>query len=61
MRQARSALMGFPFLFFHDKYAVSGAQPSELFSEVLQKVYLEENPPNIEAGGTACSIDGSCN
>lgn len=33
---------GVPFFVFDNKYAVSGAQPSELFSDVLQKVWEEK-------------------
>ena len=35
---------GVPFFIFNRKYAVSGAQPAELFTEVLQKVWNEEHP-----------------
>jgi predicted DsbA family dithiol-disulfide isomerase len=34
---------GVPFFIFNRKYAVSGAQPVELFSEVLQEVWDEEH------------------
>lgn len=34
---------GVPFFIFNRKYAVSGAQPTHLFSEVLQKVWNEEH------------------
>ncbi|WP_324675218.1 DsbA family oxidoreductase [Hymenobacter sp. GOD-10R] len=52
---------GVPFFVFNDKYAVSGAQPSELFLEVLEKVQSEEKPV-IVAGtdGAACDVDGNC-
>ncbi|HLS09070.1 DsbA family oxidoreductase [Lentibacillus sp.] len=36
-------VQGVPFFVFNDKYAVSGAQPQEAFSEVLEKVWEEEN------------------
>lgn len=32
---------GVPFFVFNDKYALSGAQPSESFLEILEKVYAE--------------------
>ncbi len=32
-----------PFFVFNEKYAVSGAQPSEVFKEVLEQVWEEEN------------------
>jgi predicted DsbA family dithiol-disulfide isomerase len=34
---------GVPFFIFNRKYAVSGAQPVHLFSEVLQKIWDEEH------------------
>jgi len=54
---------GVPFFVFADKYAVSGAQPSELFQEVLEKVWEEQRPlPTQLAGaeeGAACGVDGT--
>ena len=53
---------GVPFFVFEDKYAVSGAQPAELFSEVLAKVWEEAQPakplPVMLADGAACGPDG---
>lgn len=53
---------GVPFFVFEDKYAVSGAQPSELFAEVLDKVYEEFKPAKPAlvsvASGDACGPDG---
>ena len=53
---------GVPFFVFEDKYAVSGAQPSELFSEVLEKVWDETKSikfvPTLVADGPACGPDG---
>ncbi len=56
---------GVPFFVFEDKYAVSGAQPSELFGEVLAKVYEEFKPAKpakpaltVVADGDACGPDG---
>ncbi|OUJ75743.1 DsbA family oxidoreductase [Hymenobacter crusticola] len=52
---------GVPFFVFNNKYAVSGAQPSELFLEVLQKVQSEEQPVVVAgAEGAACDVDGAC-
>ncbi|WP_164214549.1 DsbA family oxidoreductase [Virgibacillus sp. YIM 98842] len=36
-------VQGVPFFVFNEKYAVSGAQPEEVFTEVLTKVWEEEN------------------
>ncbi|HEX8327087.1 MAG TPA: DsbA family oxidoreductase [Hymenobacter sp.] len=53
---------GVPFFVFEDKYAVSGAQPTELFAEVLGKVWDEFKPakpvPQLVADGPACGPDG---
>lgn len=53
---------GVPFFVFEDKYAVSGAQPSELFAEVLEKVHAEFKPAQptlVSVGdGPACGVDG---
>lgn len=49
---------GVPFFVFNNKYAVSGAQPSDLFSEVLNKVWEEEAPAIKE--GEVCGPDGAC-
>ena len=53
---------GVPFFVFEDKYAVSGAQPSELFAEVLEKVYDEFKPAKpaltLVADGGACGPEG---
>ncbi|MFS0749083.1 DsbA family oxidoreductase [Oceanobacillus sp. 1P07AA] len=50
---------GVPFFVFNEKYAVSGAQPEEVFHEVLTKVWQEEkeNPKlkMIDTGNTETS------
>ncbi|AYA37538.1 DsbA family oxidoreductase [Hymenobacter oligotrophus] len=56
---------GVPFFVFNDKYAVSGAQPTELFREVLEKVHEEFKPAAPKAvvplaDGPACGPDGAC-
>jgi predicted DsbA family dithiol-disulfide isomerase len=53
---------GVPFFVFNDKYAVSGAQPSHVFTQVLDKVWEEEKPivvKEIPATGF-CTPDGIC-
>jgi predicted DsbA family dithiol-disulfide isomerase len=59
--QARQiGVRGVPYFVFDDKYAVSGAQPSELFLEVLDKVWEEKHPaPVVLASGGACGLDGA--
>ncbi|NVO32386.1 DsbA family oxidoreductase [Hymenobacter lapidiphilus] len=53
---------GVPYFVFADKYAVSGAQPTELFAEVLEKAWSETQPRHeaiVGADGAACGLDGS--
>lgn len=53
---------GVPFFLFNNKYAVSGAQPPELFIQVLEKVWEEEKPQVIAGEDTGfCTLDGECN
>ncbi len=52
---------GVPFFVFNDKYAVSGAQPSEVFAQVLEKVWEEEKPVADALNGGFCTPDGICN
>ena len=58
-------IQGVPFFIFNDKYAVSGAQPAHLFTEVLEKSWedFSASKPSIEIlnEGDACDIDGNCN
>ncbi|MES2388297.1 MAG: DsbA family oxidoreductase, partial [Bacteroidota bacterium] len=54
-------ISGVPFFVFNRKYAVSGAQPAEVFLQVLQKLDEEETPAfSMEASGETCSTDGVC-
>lgn len=55
-------VQGVPFFVFNNKYAVSGAQPTDVFTEVLEKVYGEEKPAlEIVSAGGICTTDGECN
>ena len=59
---AELGVQGVPFYVFNRKYAVSGAQPSEVFTQVLNKVLLEEQPALIiEQSEGSCDINGNCN
>ena len=40
---------GVPFFVFDDKYAVSGAQPTTLFLDVLNNVWIESHPEEAKA------------
>ncbi|UYY96809.1 DsbA family oxidoreductase [Peribacillus frigoritolerans] len=62
----RYGINGVPYFIINQKYAVSGAQPAQAFSEALDKVWEEENPaPKLETlstdtpDGGVCT-DGSC-
>src|SRR5690606_10358942 len=61
---SRFGANGVPFYVINRKYAVSGAQPSDVFLQALEKVWEEENPAvNLRSlspeSGDACS-DGAC-
>lgn len=54
-------VQGVPFFVFNNTYAVSGAQPSTVFTQVLEKVWQEEQPlVEAIAPSGSCSIDGLC-
>jgi len=57
-------IRGVPFFVFNQKYAISGAQPTHLFSEVLEKSWTEfsENDSKLKIieEGDSCEIDGNC-
>ena len=47
---------GVPFFIFNEKYAVSGAQPAEVFMEILEKVSKEMAVEMV--AGKVCDVDG---
>ena len=47
---------GVPYFIFNQKYAVSGAQPAEVFMEILEKVSKEMAIETPE--GEVCDVDG---
>ena len=56
---------GVPFFVFDRKYAISGAQPTEIFLETLSKSFNEWRKTNPETKlevteGNSCSVDGKC-
>jgi predicted DsbA family dithiol-disulfide isomerase len=51
-------IRGVPFFVFDRKYAVSGAQPVNVFEQTLQKVWEESRPADVAPGGV-CE-DGVC-
>lgn len=55
-------LTGVPFFVFERKYAVAGAQPPEVFTQVLDRVWSETKPVQLvtaAAPAEGCD-DGSC-
>lgn len=56
-------VQGVPFFVFNNKYAVSGAQPVEIFLQTLTQAYEEFNQEKKSISpieGESCSIDGNC-
>ncbi|UJF30149.1 DsbA family oxidoreductase [Kaistella sp. 97-N-M2] len=53
-----------PFFVINDKYGVSGAQPSPVFSEVLEKSWEEfsggDRGLKIIHSGESCDVEGNC-
>ena len=52
---------GVPFFVFNNRYAVSGAQPPEVFTRVLEKVWEEEQPLQVNEATGFCTPDRVCN
>jgi len=56
-------VQGVPFFVFDDKYAISGAQPEDVFLETLQKTWAEGSfVPIVKlvktTNGDSCGVDG---
>ncbi len=51
---------GVPFFVFNRQYAISGAQPVETFTSLLEKLHTEAPQITIESDGDACDVDGNC-
>jgi predicted DsbA family dithiol-disulfide isomerase len=50
---------GVPFFVVDRKYGVSGAQPTEVFGQVLERAWAEAHPVlEMTAGADACGPDG---
>jgi predicted DsbA family dithiol-disulfide isomerase len=61
IEQARAyGANGVPFFVFEDAYAVSGAQPTEVFAQVLDQVWAATGPAPLAvvAGGEVCGPEG---
>lgn len=64
MEARNIGVSGVPFFVFEDKYAVSGAQSSEVFLQNLEKSWkehLRKNPKPEISEGESCDTDGNCN
>lgn len=60
-RAQQIGVQGVPFFVFNNKYAVSGAQPVDVFTQVLDTVWEEEKPlMEIAAADGFCTTDGIC-
>ena len=54
-------IRGVPFFVLNGKYALSGAQPSEVFLQALEKAHAEANNPTIQATNEgSCEINSDC-
>ncbi|MDR0793987.1 MAG: DsbA family oxidoreductase [Chitinophagaceae bacterium] len=56
---------GVPFFVFDSKYAVSGAQPPQAFTQTLEKAFAEWQAKNPQSEleittGQSCGVDGTC-
>lgn len=50
---------GVPFFVIDNAYGISGAQPVEVFSQVLERAWADAHPAlQVVAGGDACDDDG---
>ncbi len=58
-RATEFGISGVPFFAFDEKYGVSGAQPTEVFSEVLARTWAEARPQLISVN--SASDAGVCN
>jgi len=57
----KQGIQGVPFFVLNQKYAISGAQPTEVFVEALKKVNEELNLKNVsDSDGAVCGPDGNC-
>ena len=61
---AQVGARGVPFFVLNNKYAVSGAQPTEVFLQALNQVWKENAKPQplpgTENDADTCGVDGVC-
>ena len=63
MEARNIGVRGVPFFVFDNKYAISGAQPEEVFLQHLEKSWEEfqsKNPALEITTGDSCDTDGNC-
>lgn len=61
IRQAGSlGIQGVPFFVLENKYGISGAQPTEVFSQALAQVWQESNPLVMVSPTGAQGDSGAC-
>jgi predicted DsbA family dithiol-disulfide isomerase len=54
-------LTGVPFFVFNRKYAISGAQPSKVFLDLLNSIWKDDFSNETDSSEkNSCSIDGNC-
>lgn len=60
---AQVGARGVPFFVFNNKYAISGAQPTETFLQALNQIWQEtakpQPLPGAGNGANACDLDGN--
>ena len=64
MEARNIGVRGVPFFVFDNKYAISGAQPTEVFMQHLEKSWEEfqsKNPDLEITTGDSCDTNGNCN
>ena len=63
-RAAEFGIQGVPFFAIDEKYGISGAQPSDLFSEVLERAWSDAHPRSlvmsVDQDDAGKCDDGSC-
>ncbi len=58
-RARELGISGVPFFVVDGKYAVSGAQPTELFTQLLERAWADAHPAlEVVGDGTVCGPDG---
>ena len=53
-------IRGVPFFVLDDKYGISGAQPTELFTQALEQAWRESRPLVMVSPTTGASTDAAC-